>query len=39
MHISGRCVEHTHNIIYANGINIISRSILDINPKFDDIDR
>ncbi len=28
-----------HNIVYANGINAIAHSILDINPIFDDIDR
>jgi hypothetical protein len=30
MHISGRCVEQAHNIVYANGINAIARYILDI---------
>ncbi len=28
-----------HNIVFANGINAIAHSILDINPIFDDIDR
>jgi hypothetical protein len=39
MRISGRCVERAHNIVYSKGINAIARSILDINPIFDDIDR
>jgi hypothetical protein len=39
MHISRRCVEQADNIVYTKGINAIARSILDINPIFDDIDR